>query len=364
MSSPANLEIRTSTEARRRFRIAITESCNLKCFFCHGDGGDVQHFSAQESTLLPSEIAEVIRLASLAGVKKVKLTGGEPLLYRSAEGGVNRAVEFAAAAAHEAKIDLSLVTNGISLTPQLAVSLRSAGLPRITISLHAGRQETFASYAGLSAGSRQFHSVVRGIRAAIDSGLEPVKVNTVVYYSASDESRRNLDELPVILDLCGQLGVSQVKFFVVLQSPKLAQDSHRDSFVFWTDRLLDQVIPSSALSGMRTLLKDKRLERFAAPGSFSATFDIGNEMPKISFQNLKLRAQEDGHSGACNCHEGAYSLRMTSRGELKACLWDREVKNLLVPLRAGDVETAYSMISHSLSKIHCDREVVTLASAA
>lgn len=366
MNQQLTLSIRDSAHARRRLRIALTEACNLGCFFCHAEAGDVRHFQAPLSDLQPADIATAITLAGSCGVTSVKLTGGEPLLYRSAGGDVLSAVAAAADAASRAHIELSLVTNGIGLTPDRARQLRQMGLRRVTISLHAGSPSTFARYAGLKPGSSMYSRVVRGIAAAVDAGLDPVKINTVVYHSRADSSLRNTAELPRILEVARQLGVSEVKFFVLLQNRRLSERIHSDSYVFWTDRVLDDVLPEAALRRMRRLLEDQRLETYAAPGSFSASFDVSGRPDRnfrIAFQNLRLRKSIVGTS-QCHCQEGSYALRLLSSGYLKACLMDPEHRDLATLLRRNDILAAESLFREGLSRMH-DREVVAeIASVA
>jgi len=365
-----SLQIRDSAEARRRLRLGITRSCDLDCFFCHGDGAAVRHFSQEVSALAPDEVAEVVRVASKVGVSKVKLTGGEPLLYRRGQSRITHVVAAASAAATECGVELSLVTNGIGLTPVTAQELKAAGLARVTVSLHAASAGTFEAYAGLrpGQGARTLEAVYKGIASAVDAQLGPVKVNTVVYYSRTIPARRNLSEIPTILRAARNLGVTEVKLFVVLQNPSLPPNSHEDAFVYWTDRLLDGLVPEDALLGMRELLSDQRLEQFAGPGSFSAVFDVTNAdptVPLVSFQNLKLRRPlRAGEQGECGCQEGAYALRVTPDGSVKSCLWDKGERNILEPLRRGDREAVARELRTGLDNLHAGAPRVVVAMPA
>jgi len=211
-----HIEFRDGQEAKKRLRIGVTEACNLRCFFCHGDGGAVRHFRHPESRLTPDDLQLLGMAASQARFTKVKLTGGEPMLYRHGEKDIFSAVRALSIGCEN--LELSLVTNGIALDRESAKRLKSAGLRRISVSLHAGTPKTFDRYAHPQS-SDTFESVVRGIEAAVDADLTPVKINSVIYHSQTDPHLSNIEEIPDILRIARNSG-----------SPKCASSSSFATF--------------------------------------------------------------------------------------------------------------------------------------
>ncbi len=160
----------------RDLRISVTDRCNMRCTYCmprevFGKG----FVFLQRSELLSFE--EITRLARLGvdlGVRKIRLSGGEPLLRH----GVERLVEQLAGLrdAEGKPVEIALTTNGTLLAAK-ARSLKDAGLTRLTVSLDALSEEVFQRMSDSGAGVSK---VLDGIAAAQAVGLAPVKVNTVV----------------------------------------------------------------------------------------------------------------------------------------------------------------------------------------
>lgn len=141
-------------------RISLTPACDLACTFCHREG------MADTGRLLGAdELQRICAVAARLGVRHVKLTGGEPLLRPDVVDIVRRiSGRFEG---------VSLVTNGRHLE-SLAQPLRDAGLARVNVSLHTLDP---AEYRALTGG--ELEPVLRGIRAAVRAGLDPVKANVV-----------------------------------------------------------------------------------------------------------------------------------------------------------------------------------------
>ncbi|MDT7861417.1 MAG: GTP 3',8-cyclase MoaA [Saccharolobus sp.] len=167
-------------------RITLTHACNFQCFFCHMEGED-----GMENGLKKEDIILVAKIAKKFGIKSVKLTGGEPTLRRD----LTEIIRGLKLLGYE---DISMTTNGF-LLKNLAFKLKEAGLDRINISLHAISRETFKKITGVDA----FDKVIEGIKAAIDAGLRPIKLNFVV-------NKRNINETFKFLDLAENLGVDEV----------------------------------------------------------------------------------------------------------------------------------------------------------
>ena len=153
----------------RDLRISVTDRCNFRCGYCVPPTGPVR-FRPHEQILSFEEIERVARVFLRLGVRKIRLTGGEPLLRHGLDDLVGRLVALPGLE------DLGLTTNGYLLADQ-AVRLRRAGLRRLTVSLDALEDATFRRLAGVDV---PVSSVLAGIDAAVATGFAPVKLNTVV----------------------------------------------------------------------------------------------------------------------------------------------------------------------------------------
>jgi cyclic pyranopterin phosphate synthase len=153
----------------RDLRISVTDRCNFRCVYCMPKeifGRDYE-FLPRAQLLDYEEIERLARAFVANGVRKIRITGGEPLVRRHVE----RLVEMLSAL----DVDLTLTTNG-TLLPQKAQALAAAGLRRVTVSLDALDDETFRAMNDMDVPVQQ---VLDGIDAAAAAGL-PVKVNAVV----------------------------------------------------------------------------------------------------------------------------------------------------------------------------------------
>lgn len=160
-------------------RISVTDRCNLRCSYCMPPEGVTA--LPHESILRYEEILQVARCAVAQGVRKIRLTGGEPLVRRGiadlvAMLGELRGVE-----------DLAMTTNGI-LLDQYATRLARAGLHRVNVSLDAVDPIRFAA---LTRGG-DVRRVMAGIQAARAAGLTPVKLNCVVHDSAAESDAHDV----------------------------------------------------------------------------------------------------------------------------------------------------------------------------
>ena len=161
-------------------RISVTDRCNLRCVYCMPKevfGSDYPYL-ARDELLTYEEIVRLTRLLVGLGVRKVRLTGGEPLLRHDIE----RLIEMLAGIPD---LDLTLTTNGALLTPEKARALRDSGLQRITISLDSLDDSVFAA---LNDVEFPVGRVLAGIDNAAAAGLTPVKINMVVVRSVNLDS--------------------------------------------------------------------------------------------------------------------------------------------------------------------------------
>jgi GTP 3',8-cyclase len=160
-------------------RISVTDRCNFRCTYCMPKevfGRDFA-FLHRDELLTFEEIARLTRHFVAMGVRKVRLTGGEPLLRRDLE----RLVEQLAAI--DGLDDIALTTNGSLLTLEKARSLKAAGLRRITVSLDSLDDATFRAMNDVSF---PVSRVLDAIDAAAEAGLTPVKIDVVVKRGMND----------------------------------------------------------------------------------------------------------------------------------------------------------------------------------
>ncbi|HLY50143.1 MAG TPA: GTP 3',8-cyclase MoaA [Solirubrobacteraceae bacterium] len=164
----------------RDLRISVTDRCNFRCTYCMPKeifGRDFA-FLPRAELLSFEEITRLARAFALEGVSKIRLTGGEPLLRRDLDQLVAMLADI------EGVTDIALTTNGSALAASVR-KLKDAGLSRVTVSLDALDDETFAAMNDVAFPVAR---VLAGIAAAAAAGLAPVKINMVVKRGVNDGS--------------------------------------------------------------------------------------------------------------------------------------------------------------------------------
>jgi GTP 3',8-cyclase len=163
----------------RDLRVSVTDRCNFRCVYCMPKEvfGRDHVFLPRDQLLDYEEIERLARAFVAHGVRKIRLTGGEPLVRRHVE-------RLVAMLARIPGLDLTLTTNG-SLLPGKAKALRDAGLNRITVSLDSLDDETFRAMNDVDF---PVDRVLAGIEAAEAAGFGPVKVNMVVRRGLNEDS--------------------------------------------------------------------------------------------------------------------------------------------------------------------------------
>jgi len=155
-------------------RISITDRCNLRCVYCMPSGG--VKFLEHKDILQYEEIARILRVAVHAGVRKVRITGGEPLVRKNIISLIKMIKSI------EGIHQLSLTTNGM-LLEWYAEELADAGLDRVNVSLDSLKTER---YREITRGG-DLEAVLRGIEAAERAGLTPIKINMVPIRGLNDD---------------------------------------------------------------------------------------------------------------------------------------------------------------------------------
>lgn len=168
----------------RDLRISVTDRCNMRCRYCMPRevfGSDFA-FLNKDEILTYEEIDRLAGLFISLGVEKIRLSGGEPLLRRDLDQLISRL------ALHD--VEIAMTTNGV-LLPRYAPALSAAGLDRVTVSLDALDEATFAA---ITDSGHTVAAVLAGIEAAESVGLGPIKINTVVKKNANEDELIDLVE--------------------------------------------------------------------------------------------------------------------------------------------------------------------------
>lgn len=148
-------------------RISITDLCNFRCVYCRPPQG--VKLVPHSDILRYEEILRVVSAASNLGIRKVRVTGGEPLVRRGV-------LDFISKLTSEIGFeDVALTTNGSKLS-EMAMGLRQAGLRRVNISLDTLRRDSFVAITGAD----ELDKVLRGIDSCFDVGFDPIKLNVVL----------------------------------------------------------------------------------------------------------------------------------------------------------------------------------------
>lgn len=155
-------------------RISVTDRCNFKCFYCKSARG--VNYVEREHLLTFEEIEHFASVLVRLGIRKIRLTGGEPLLRKNLECLISRLSGLPELE------DLAITTNAFNLSKRAGQLVR-AGLGRVTVSLDSLRPDRFFEMTRY----RDFENILEGIRSAKRAGLEPVKINCVVVRDVNDD---------------------------------------------------------------------------------------------------------------------------------------------------------------------------------
>lgn len=289
-------------------RISVTDRCNLKCTYCMPQN---PFHVEREEVLTFEEIARLVGVAVDLGWRKIRLTGGEPLVRRDCV----RLVGMLAAHKHRPEGEprlhqLVMTTNGILLA-RFARDLAAAGLDRVNVSLDTLDRERFRAITGYD----KLPEVQTGIEAAVEAGLTPVKLNTVLVRDGAT------GELEGFLDLARTRPVD-VRF---IEFMPFAGNG-------WTR---EQVVTSGELK--------ERVERHTPltpldpprDGGPARTFTGPGWAGRVSFISP---ISDRGFCSRCN------RVRMTSEGRLRGCLLNENEMDFRSLLRSGAGDAAVAAL--------------------
>ena len=254
-------------------RISVTELCNLRCRYCMPEDGVCK--KTHEEMLTEDEIIMAVRAAASLGIRKLRITGGEPLIKKNIVSICQRA------AAVPGIQEVCITTNG-TLLPELAKPLRDAGVSRVNISLDTLDPEKFRYISRVG----ELDQAVAGIRAALDAGFDKVKLNTVLIGGFND------DEIPALAELTRRYPID-LRFIELMPM--------YDSGDFGPEAFIPYTVVLDRLPG---------LEPMATDGGVARLYRL-----PLAQGNIGLISPVSAHfCGTCN------RLRLTADGKLKPCL--------------------------------------------
>ena len=294
----------------RYLRLSLTDACHMRCIYCRPDSYTNE---CSSSGLSVSELKDMVgHLVKNHGLRKVRLTGGEPTARRDI-------VEIVAALASLPGLeDMAMTTNGLTL-PRLAGELAGAGLRRVNISLDSTDPALFSAMTGVD----RLDLVMEGIEAARRHGMTPVKMNTVVLRG------HNEDELPDLVEFAAERQLI-IRFIELMPMGPLAEQ--------WSERY---VSTDEMLNRIDTIVA----ERIPVPGCHGAA-----RYHDMTLKNGKK--VQVGFISAMSCPFCSMCdrLRITSDGTIYPCLMGEPDGNILAALRPKfDPELLDRILNESLT---------------
>ncbi len=280
-------------------RLSVIDRCNLACVYCMPNGGLAPMDKADHLSAI--QIERIVRIFAGLGVRKLRLTGGEPTLRRGI-------ADIVAAIRRVPGIeDLAMTSNGIALG-KMAAALKTEGLCRVNISLDTLQPEKFRRITGQD----RLADVLAAVNASLEAGLRPVKLNTVLMRGINDDEILPLARFAV----AKQIGIRFIEVMPTHQSVLSARE---------------RLMPSREVKEI--LEKEFELEDAAnAPGSPSRDFWMVGTKTVVGF----ISPLSNFFCAQCN------RVRLKANGRLKTCLHGEEGLDLRAMMRAGATDTEIS----------------------
>lgn len=257
-------------------RLSITDKCNLRCLYCMPEEGVV--LKKHEEILTLEELQFVVRCASQLGIRKVRLTGGEPLVRKGVVDLVSMIREISAIE------EISITTNGV-LLKDMARQLKTAGVDRINISLDTLNPEKFKH---ITRGGDLQH-VLLGIDAALQEGLDPVKINCVL---VEGFNTHELNEF-VILAENKSLHVRFIELMPIGES-----QNKQDGFLSLA-AVKNELIKTYGLISTQTVKSNGPAEQYMLPSGKGTIGFIGALSNHFCHKCNRLRVTADGKIKPC-----------------------------------------------------------------
>jgi len=271
-------------------RISITDRCNLRCIYCMPAEG-VQALE-HDDIMSYEDLVLFARAAISCGIKRIRLTGGEPLVRKGA-------VDFVRMLAGiDAGLRLSLTTNGVLLN-RYAEELKEAGLNRVNMSLDSLDPETY----GMLTRTGRLEEALEGLHSAIAAGLEPVKLNVVVLKGIND------DPAP-FAELTRKIPVHV--------------------------RFIEYMPYFGAKNGKWFVPGDETQSRLERSGELEEV-DSPEGWGPANYYRLEGALGTVGFISPVTCHfcPGCNRLRISAEGRMKTCLFDHDGVDIRGEMRGG-----------------------------
>lgn len=274
-------------------RLAVTDRCNLRCFYCMPEEGI--KYLPKHQVLTYEEMERVVRVLARLGVQKVRITGGEPFVRAGLMAFLHRL------AAVDGLTDISLTTNGVLTSPHVA-ELAALGVKSVNLSLDTLNRERFRQITRRD----ELPAVLKTLDALLSAGIQ-TKINAVVM------DGQNIQDLIPLADLTRTLPVD-VRF--IEEMPFNGEGSHYPVLHWTHQRIVDEI--RAHFSDLQKLPDP--------PFSTSATYQVPGHRGTIGI----IAAFSRTFCGTCN------RIRLTAQGTLKTCLYDDGVLDVRALLRRGD----------------------------
>lgn len=288
-------------------RISVTDRCNLRCVYCMPEDGI--NLMSHYDILSYEEIYTLVKAAAELGINKVRLTGGEPLV----RAGVSDLVRLIAGI--DTIKDISMTTNGILLA-RYAAELKEAGLHRVNISLDTLKPEQFRRITRCGS----LEATLKGIEAAGEAGLIPVKINMVVMKGVNDGE---------VIDFARKTLKDGWNVRFIEHMPVSGVDASA-TFVS-VNEIKQHIEPLGKLEPAQMATGNGPAKYFKLPGANGTIGFITPVTEHFCYQ--------------CN------RLRLTADGKLRLCLLNEEEIDLREPLRGGaSVEELKALIESAIAK--------------
>ncbi len=274
-------------------RISLTDRCNFDCVYCHNEGlGDTRGpMEPQEDELTADAVVRFLEVAAEFDIQAVKLTGGEPMLRQDLEDIIRRMPD---------SMEVSLTTNGTFL-PGRAEDLVTAGLDRVNVSQDALEPDAFAKLTKSGAYDR----VMEGVQAALDAGLDPVKLNMVVFEPTAGY-------VPEMVEYVGENSGLQLQLIEYM--PELA--GHPE-WAIDIDRVHDWLTDEADRVEHREMHARRRY--WVDGGMVEIVDPVGNE--DFCANCHRVRVTHDGYLKGClNRNDDLRSMGEMSREEIRTAL--------------------------------------------
>lgn len=320
-------------------RISVTDKCNYRCVYCMPENGVPARDHAE--LLTAEEIARFVELVAGEGIRRIRLTGGEPLVS-------HRIVPLIRSIRAIPTIeDISLTTNG-ALLPRMASDLRAAGLDRVNISLDTLDADQFARITRLG----RLEQALAGIDAALAHGFDPVKVNTVVVRRLEQDVfglARLSVERPVHVRFIEYMPIGNEETIGACKNephcppgvsgtaPELHPEAWDESDIVPSDELRAQISGAGERAGLGPLTPaDQHGPSGAGPAQY---WRFAGARGTVGF----ISAMSNHFCSRCN------RLRLTADGKLRPCLFSDDEYPVRDALRAGDDEQVLTIYRDAIA---------------